>query len=53
MHQPNIQIRTQVREAFRVFDKEGNGFITSTDLVEVNYFNNIFAGFVSTKFVFF
>ena len=25
----------QVREAFRVFDKEGNGFITSSDLVEV------------------
>ena len=28
-------VMVQVREAFRVFDKEGNGFITSSDLVEV------------------
>ena len=29
------QYEEQVREAFRVFDKEGNGFITSSDLTEV------------------
>ena len=28
-------IEEEVREAFRVFDKEGNGFITTTDLAEV------------------
>ena len=28
-------VMKQVREAFRVFDKEGNGFITNTDLMEV------------------
>ena len=31
----------QVREAFRVFDKEGNGFITSTDLMEVKWQRNM------------
>ena len=33
-------VMKQVREAFRVFDKEGNGFITSTDLVEVKLINS-------------
>ena len=28
-------IEEEVREAFRVFDREGNGFITTTDLAEV------------------
>ena len=28
-------IENEIREAFRVFDKEGNGFITSQDLMEV------------------
>lgn len=28
-------IEDEIREAFRMFDKEGNGFITSIDLMEI------------------
>jgi Ca2+-binding EF-hand superfamily protein len=28
-------IEEEIRNAFRVFDREGNGFITSQDLLEV------------------
>ena len=31
----DADIEDEIREAFRVFDKEGNGFITTPDLMEV------------------
>ena len=31
----DTDIEDEIREAFRVFDREGNGFISSVDLAEV------------------
>ena len=33
----DADIEDEIREAFRVFDKEGNGFITTPDLMEVTH----------------
>ena len=33
----DADIEDEIREAFRVFDKEGNGFITTPDLMEVRF----------------
>ena len=35
----DADIEDEIREAFRVFDKEGNGFITTPDLMEVTQLN--------------
>ena len=34
-------IEDEIREAFRVFDKEGNGYITTPDLMEVGWLENV------------
>ena len=31
-------VEDEIREAFRVFDKEGNGFISTAELAEVDFF---------------
>ena len=41
-------IEGDIREAFRVFDKEGNGFISTQDLMEVCLFISISKGNNST-----
>ena len=34
----DCDIEEEIREAFRVFDREGNGFITVPDLMEVGFY---------------